>query len=123
MTWVRLHRGGFRKTLERIGSTPKSGIHETLQLAVAQDTAYALAVAIKFGPWWPKCLLRSLTLGWFLARRGIPFEVRIGVPGSGVGDRTVDFTAHAWVELQGVVLNDSPDVAEKYQAFSNGDRG
>ena len=90
---------------------------------MAQDTAYALAVAIKFGPWWPKCLLRSLALGWFLARRGIPFELRIGVPGSGVADRAVDFTAHAWVEVEDVVLNDSQDVAEKYQAFRNGDRG
>ena len=90
------------------------------QLSVARDTAYALAVAVKYGPWRPLCLLRSLTLGWFLGRRGICFELRIGVPGgkpvsSPTGNP--DFTAHAWVEYAGTVLNDKPDIASEFAAF------
>jgi len=89
-------------------------------MSLAKDTAYALAVAVKYGPWRPLCLLRSLTLGWFLGRKGIPFEVKIGVPGGKVGTGQLgkpDFTAHAWVEHNGVVLNDKEDVASEYAAF------
>ncbi len=60
----------------------------------------------------PACLSRSVTLWWLLRRRGIDSAIRIGV-------RTAEgrFEAHAWVELGGVVLNDSQDVGERFAAF------
>ena len=82
--------------------------------------AFALSVAIKVGPWWPKCLLRSLTLGWLLSRRGIPFVIRIGVPVDTVAAKTKhsgDFQAHAWVEHAGIVLNDRQDIASDFSTF------
>jgi len=58
------------------------------------------------------CLERSLTLWWLLGRHGIETELRIGA-------RTVlgQFEAHAWVERDGIALNDSKDVGERYSPF------
>lgn len=115
LTWLRLRRAGYRATLKRAQGRPASTLGPSERLALARDTAYAVAVAVKYGPWKPLCLLRSMTLAWFLGRRGIPFEVRIGVPGDAGG--TLDFTAHAWVEHAGVVLNDKEDVGREYRPF------
>ena len=121
LTWSRLRAGGFQQTLAKIHPQPNPGRSAQQQLARAQETSYALSVAVKFGPWRPKCLLRSLALGWFLARQGIPFEIRIGVPAGQAATGPVDFTAHAWVEHAGVVLNDKEGVAGEFTPF--GDRG
>lgn len=55
------------------------------------------------------CLPQSMMLWHILKREGFAAELQIGV--SRVGG---EFAAHAWVEYQGRVLNDSPDVAERY---------
>jgi hypothetical protein len=115
LTWYRLRRAGYRATLDRAQGKPASTLTAEEQLELARETAYAVAVAVKYGPWRPLCLLRSMTLAWFLGRRGIPFEVRIGLPGDAGG--TLDFTAHAWVEHAGVVLNDKEGVGREYRPF------
>jgi len=58
------------------------------------------------------CLERSLTLWWLLGRRGIESQLRIGV-------RTASgqFEAHAWVERDGIALNDSNDVGQRFSPF------
>jgi hypothetical protein len=121
LVWFRLRTSGYRKTLaavQPVGAGPSS---DAEQLALARDTAYALAVAVKYGPWRPQCLLRSLALGWYLGRQGIAFELRLGVPAAAAGvagRRAVDFTAHAWVEHAGVVLNDRNSVAREFRPFA-----
>ena len=117
MSWARLSVGGFQKTLERIHTQSEPVMSPEQQLLRAKETAWALAVAVKFGPWRPRCLLRSLALGWFLGRRGIPFKIRIGVPAGKAAVGPGDFSAHAWVEHAGVVLNDKEDIAEQYPPF------
>ena len=119
-TWISLRTRGYVKTLAALRPAQPSRLPAGRQLALARETAYALAVAVKYGPWRPRCLLRSLALGWFLGRKGIPFEVRIGVPGaknvtSPAGK--LDFTAHAWVEHAGIVLNDQQDIAGEFAPF------
>lgn len=122
-TWVRLRRGGFQKTLGQINTAPDSGIPAEQQAILAKKTAFALAVAVKAGPWRPQCLVRSLALARLLSRRGIPFVLRIGVP---VGKDSLHamnpggFKAHAWVENAGIVLNDRQDVATQFSAFDTG---
>jgi hypothetical protein len=59
------------------------------------------------------CLTRSLLLGWFLHRRGVTGELRIGV--RLLQDK---FDAHAWVEYAGKPINDAHDVAERFAAFN-----
>lgn len=64
--------------------------------------------------WWtrlyrPACLERSLLLWWLLSRRHLHPTLRFGAASSGGVA-----SAHAWVELDGVVLSDTPDVASRY---------
>ena len=59
------------------------------------------------------CLGRSLTLWWLLRRRGMESSIHLGASKNGS-----DFAAHAWVEMDGSVLNDRPDVGERFVTFS-----
>lgn len=63
-------------------------------------------------PFASRCLLESLVLLWVLRRAGIEAELLLGV-------RTIlgPFEAHAWVEYDGIVLNDDDDVRGVYEAF------
>ncbi len=60
----------------------------------------------------PTCLHRSLTLWWLLRRQGVASELRIGVR-----MEQGRFEAHAWVEREGVALNDGSDVNLRFAAF------
>jgi hypothetical protein len=60
----------------------------------------------------PSCLERSLALWCLLRRNGIDAELQIGVQTG-----QTEFAAHAWVEWNGEVLNDSPDVRKDYVRF------
>ena len=62
-----------------------------------------------YAPLAGNCLSRSLTLWWLLRRHGVAADVRLGV------NLAEGFAAHAWVEWQGQVLNDTPDVSSRYQ--------
>jgi len=60
------------------------------------------------------CLTRSRLLDWLLRRRGVPSELRIGVR---LHRGTLD--AHAWVEVDGVPVNDRKDIGSEYEKFAN----
>jgi hypothetical protein len=55
------------------------------------------------------CLHRSLVLWWLMRRRGVTAHLKLGA-------RRADgaFDGHAWVELDGIVLNDREDVTDNY---------
>lgn len=58
------------------------------------------------GIFYPKkawCLQRSVTTVCLLRRRGVPAQLVIGA-------RRMPFHAHAWVEVDGVVINDPPEI-------------
>jgi hypothetical protein len=84
--------------------------------AMAADSipAYADAVdaAARHSPFPVTCLTRSLLLAWLLRRRGVPTVLRIGVR---IVDGTLD--AHAWLERDGLPVNDRPGVADDYPPF------
>ena len=123
LTSFRLHRNGYQKTLDHINQQSESVVPPEMQVETAKETAFALAVAIRLGPWKPQCLTRSLALAWLLRWRGIPFVIRIGVPrGTTMGreGEPVSISAHAWVEHAGIVLNDRQDVALQFSAFDTG---
>jgi hypothetical protein len=73
-------------------------------------------LAARRGPWRANCLQRSMVLWWALRRRGVDSAICFGVRPAGQG-RTPDF--HAWVELDGEVINDVPDVARTYLPLSH----
>lgn len=54
-------------------------------------------------------LRHALALWWLLAQRGVACGLRFGVKKDGE-----KLLAHAWVEHDGVVLNDEQDIAERY---------
>lgn len=58
------------------------------------------------------CLTRSLLLEWMLRRRGVAATLRVGVQGHASGIK-----AHAWVECDGVPLNEKPDIASEFAPF------
>ena len=60
------------------------------------------------------CLTRSLLLGWLLRRRGVASNLRIGVR---LTNGALD--AHAWVECDGVPVNDEPDVGTRFASFGD----
>lgn len=78
----------------------------------AKLTARMVASASREGLVHGNCLERSLTLWWLLRRRRIPAQLRIGVR-----KHANQFQAHAWVELEGAVLNDSDGLHQEYAAF------
>jgi hypothetical protein len=60
--------------------------------------------------WYPKqgfCLQRSATATKLLRRYGIPAQMVIGA-------KRVPLRAHAWVEVEGRVANDKPEVRTDY---------
>ena len=75
----------------------------------AREVARIVSIAAARGLYRATCLRRSLALLWFLRRESIESTIRFGVRTS--GGRLV---AHAWVESNGMVINDAPDVHEHY---------
>jgi hypothetical protein len=78
----------------------------------AERTRRYVELAARHGLCRGTCLSRSLTLWWLLKQQGIDSELRIGVHRMADGIR-----AHAWIEHQGVVLNDQPDVRTRFTPF------
>ena len=78
--------------------------------------AAALGVAVNraanhvFGP--VTCLTRSLLLRWLLRRYGTTSDLCIGVR-----LEQGEFAAHAWVEKDGIPLNDRPEFVARYAIF------
>ena len=81
-------------------------------LQSARRIAQLIAAAAKEGIVHGKCLEQSIVLWWLLLRRHAPAELRIGARQSEKG-----FEAHAWVEVQGNVVNDTEDVLSDYVPF------
>jgi Transglutaminase-like superfamily len=77
-----------------------------------QTTVRMVRVAVRYNHSCGNCLKQSLVLWVLLRVQGIASEIRIGV------QREADlFCAHAWVEYQGRVLNDTTEVHQQFQAF------
>ena len=68
-----------------------------------------LAAALYFKP--VLCLQRSAALACLLKKKGYPAEMVIGV-------QQLPFLAHAWVELDGMVIGDKPYMREIYSELS-----
>lgn len=83
------------------------------RIALAERLSWCVQVAAAYGPWPANCLQRSVVLGWFLHRRGLTGDLRIGVRKTDEGP--LDF--HAWVEHGGRVINDRRDVGTRYATF------
>jgi Transglutaminase-like superfamily len=59
------------------------------------------------------CLVRSIVLKRALAEFGTLSELRIGIH----KNSQTEFAAHAWLEVNGVPINDRADIREHFAAF------
>ena len=55
------------------------------------------------------CLRRCLVQQRLLSRRNLNTKLHIGVT-----KKSGELTAHSWLSYQGIVINDSADVVERY---------
>jgi len=78
----------------------------------ALATARMVQIAARRSPIRLNCLPKSMALWWWLHRQGIDGDLRIGVT-----PKTDGLEAHAWVEFQGVPLNDQDDVYVRFAPF------
>ncbi len=116
--------GGFERTLTRLRrSSRRAGANEPSPGAGgnggvrewARRRAYLVSVAARFGPCRATCLPRSLLLWWLTRRRGLDSKLQIGVRRE--RSETDQLIAHAWIELDGEILNDRSEIVEGYAAF------
>lgn len=112
--YVRLF--GVRKLERAAGENAESnaGAGQTgnEQLAKARAAARMIEAASRNGIARGNCLSKSVALWWLLKRKGIRGVLRIGARKAGR-----ELEAHAWVELDGQILNDADDVRDSYAAF------
>ncbi len=79
--------------------------------AAHQRLSRFTAAIFRRWPWRLKCLPRSLILLTLLRRRGLAAELKVGVNKSPEA-----FQAHAWLEHEGQIVLDTPEVRTSFQA-------
>lgn len=111
--WLGLRALGLPRLQARLAGQAGPG-QRPLSLVEAKAMGEAVNIAARHTPFRVTCLSRSLVLGWLLRRRGVASDLRIGV-------RLVSgsLDAHAWVELDGVPVNDRADIAQTYATFGD----
>lgn len=108
---------GFRRWKQLIEYFSRSAAQQPIpkpeaRLEMTERIVRAVGAAERHAAGTPTCLERSLTLWWLLRRDAVDVELHIGARKSGSR-----LEAHAWVEVGGVVLNDSADVHKHYARF------
>ena len=76
-------------------------------VAAANEAALAVNRACRYYPLKTECLHRAAASVCYLRWRGHAANLVIGV-------KTIPFAAHAWVELDGVVVNDRATVRDDF---------
>lgn len=118
LTALALHWYGLfavQRFVARLPGRRQVGGEPAARRSEAERLAWIVQVSAAYGPWPANCLQRSLLLWSLLHRRGLEAELRIGVRRSGEGRRSLSF--HAWIEHNGLVLNDRRDVPQRYATF------
>lgn len=99
---------GFPRVHRSLRVAPRAG-RPAAATRIADHWTLALSRVRAYSPLPGNCLSRSLVLWWMLRRRGVPVTLHLGV-----SRRDAQLAAHAWVEQEGVVLNDTQDVRSRY---------
>ena len=113
--WLGLRVLGLPRLQALLQSQPLAAqFAPVLMLPEIQALGKTVNIAARHSLFPATCLTRSLLLGWLLRRRCVTSELRIGVRlTQGVLD------AHAWVECEGVPVNDSPNVSTQFASFGD----
>jgi hypothetical protein len=81
----------------------------------ARQTALIVSTAARRGLYRASCLRASVLLWWLLRRGGITADICFGVRTNGQ-----KLEAHAWVEMDGAILNDQEDIRRAYSPLVQG---
>jgi hypothetical protein len=115
---IALRTIGFRRSYRAFANAAaaRSPVHRLDAYAGAhaaadvERIAHTISAAAAFLPWRARCLEQSLALCFLLRRHGRDAIVRLGV-------RPYPFAAHAWVELDGAPIAESPEHLRAFAAF------
>ena len=75
--------------------------------AAVRAAEHVVAMAAALYPGRARCLEQSLALYYLMRRQGVPVRYCQGA-------QPYPFQAHAWIEYQGVVVNDIPEHAKQF---------
>jgi hypothetical protein len=105
---------GMRRTQSLLAKLPQQtrSVPSAVLLPKVEKTARMVRISARYSVLWTNCLKKSLVLWFLLRRQGIESELRIGVRRD-----QGEFQAHAWVEYEGIVLNDTQNVRQKFAMF------
>ena len=106
---------GFRATQATLQRSLLNDNQEREAALVSKSAAmiaHMVNAADRHGLVHPSCLAKSLTLWWLLGRQGVSSHLRIGIR-----KEKEKFEAHAWVERDGVALNEPDEPHDHYAAF------
>lgn len=96
------------RLLERLSPSRASREHTTeAGMTYALRLGRLTKIAGRYVPTNGTCLRQALLVWWLLWRKGLPAVLRIGV------QKRPAFVAHAWVELDGLPVNDHVDVGKR----------
>jgi hypothetical protein len=101
---------GDLKSIHRFVQTRKVDPKNKRTSAVADRLCHAMDVACAFYPKQVLCLQRSAATTWLLRCYGFRATMVIGA-------QLLPFKSHAWVEIDGIVVNDRPYMSEIYQVL------
>ena len=104
-----LQRGRFNILYERVRSCPIATVQSGV--AVQEDVCRAVNLACVFYFKEILCLQRAASTTCLLRKTGIAAQMVIGV-------QPVPFNAHAWVEVEGAVVNEKSYTPEMYSVLS-----
>jgi hypothetical protein len=102
---VHLARKNFSALYENVRSHPLC--KPTVSARTVEEICYAMDMACIW--YWKEalCLQRSAATACLLREYGFPAQLVIGA-------QQMPFKAHAWVEIEGQVVNDKPYMHEMY---------
>lgn len=107
---IYLAHGNFAALYDKVRKYPQ---HEAPSAeSVVQKICAAVDTACIW--YWKEvlCLQRSAATACLLKRNGVPAQMMIGV-------QQMPFRAHAWVEVDGRVINDKPYMREMYAVLDH----
>jgi hypothetical protein len=113
MLWL-LGFARSRALLDRVASAQSGASPDIDQLARARDMARWVRIAGERGLYRATCLPQSLLLWHWLRQEGIDTDLRMGVRRTGA-----IIEAHAWLEHDGVAINDDEGVHQRFAAFDH----
>lgn len=113
VVWVSLRAFGLPRTLAWAVAPGPSEQTSDSRVPAPASLGRLVNIAACYGPIRAACLVRSLVLIRILSGRGVTGTLQIGVR-KGASSQ---LDAHAWVEYEGIPVNDHPNVAKDFAVF------